>query len=122
MRFGALRRRVDIGATCEQKAGEAPKERVESVFGLLVDREDDRVRARSGKGPHVIGRHQRGLRVPRAPRRLLVVSGYPDHGAFAARGAWHSCVTYAALMPPSTRKVLAVMNDASSDARSGEER
>jgi len=110
-------RGVDIGATCQHKAVEAPNERVESRFALYVDREDDRVRARFDERSHVVGRHQRGLRVPRAPRRFLVVSGDPDDGAFAAPGARQSGVTYAALMPPSTRKVLAVMKEASSDAR-----
>ena len=82
MRFGPVTCGVDIGATCQDKTVEAPDERVESVFGLFVNRQDDRIRAERGERTYVIVRHQRGLSEPRAPRRSLVVSGDPDHRAF----------------------------------------
>src|SRR5205823_2816686 len=41
----------------------------------------------------------------------------PEHRRVGAGRAGHSGVTYAEEMPPSTRKVEAVTNDASSEAR-----
>jgi hypothetical protein len=58
MRFGAVVCGVDIWATCQDQAVEAPNQRVESVFALFVDWEYDRVRAHFDERTYVIGRHQ----------------------------------------------------------------
>ena len=56
-------------------------ERVERLAVVVLDRDDDRVRARRCERAHVLGRHERRLLAPEAPGCLLVVGGDADQGA-----------------------------------------
>ena len=86
--------RVDVRAAREQQAVQTAEEGVERQIVLSLDREDDWVGACARERLHVLGRDQRRLLVPDAPRRLLVVGGDADNGTHGTRlGLDHSGVT-----------------------------
>src|SRR6266545_1245656 len=128
----AVQARVDVGAAGED-------DRVQAVQHVeVVGLHEHRAPSVDVDGVHVRQGQDGGERVVDPEPGLLGVRGQPDHRPRHRRSApslrvldvpdasrtgpatrrrGHNGVTYAPVMPPSTRNVLAVMNEASSLAR-----
>ena len=93
VRLGTVAGGIDVGAACQHQAVEAFDEAVEILVALVLDREDDRGRARPRERVHIARRHERGLGVPGAPAGELLVGGHPDDGARGVLGGHQRGVT-----------------------------